>query len=185
MLVRRSFSITSLVLALLAFAAAMQLTIEKIELLTIKDYVPSCTINPFIACGPVMASPQASVFGPPNSVIGIAGYALVALIAFTSLFVRLPRWYWGVYAGGITAAMGFLVWLMTQSMLVIHSLCLYCTGVWIVTILLFWNAWGELARGSKRFNWVFEFKPLFITASYVALAICIFFAFQKGWMSML
>jgi uncharacterized membrane protein len=182
--IRRRFSIISLVFAVISFLAATQLTIEKIDLLKNPNYIPSCSINPFISCGPVMQSWQASVFGPPNSIIGMVGYGLVILILFTSLFVKLPRWYWGFYVAGITLAMGFLVWLMTQSMLVIGALCLYCTAVWICTLLLFWFGWGELARGT-RFNWVYEYKPLFLTASYVALAICLFFAFKSGWLSLL
>jgi len=183
--VRRIFSITSLVAAVLAFLAATQLTIEKIDLLKNPHYVPSCSINPFISCGPVMSSWQASVFGIPNSIIGMVGYGLVVLITFTSLFVRFPRWYWAVYTVGVTLAMGFLVWLMTQSMLVIGALCLYCTGVWVCTLLLFWFAVGELARTTRRFGWVFDYKFLIIFLSYVTLAMSLFLAFKDGWLSLL
>lgn len=58
-------------------AAAFTLMVEKIQLLSDPTYVPSCSINAVLSCGPVMSSDQAGVFGFPNPLLGIAGFAMV------------------------------------------------------------------------------------------------------------
>ena len=60
-----------LIAGAVGLAAALTLTIEKIEILINPDYVPSCSINPVLSCGSVMITPQASAFGFPNPLIGI------------------------------------------------------------------------------------------------------------------
>ena len=36
--------------------------------------MPTCSINPVLACGSVINTPQASVFGPPNPLIGVGAF---------------------------------------------------------------------------------------------------------------
>ncbi|MFN6554927.1 vitamin K epoxide reductase family protein, partial [Mycolicibacterium septicum] len=60
-----------LIAGVLGLAAALALTVEKIELLIDPSYVPTCSINPVISCGSVMTTWQASAFGFPNSLIGV------------------------------------------------------------------------------------------------------------------
>lgn len=184
MKVSKAFSITSLVLAIMAFCLATQITIEKLDLLKNPKYIPSCSINPFVSCGPILKSWQSSVlFGFPNSIIGMVGFGIVIVITLSSLFATFPKWYWKAYAVGVSAAMGFLVWLMSQSFFSIHALCLYCMGVWTVTIPLFWFAVGNAVQDT-RFGFVNNFKPLLIGLSYVAVAASIFFAFMDQWLKL-
>lgn len=185
MRVSRTFSILSLITGLLAGLAALQITIEKMDLLRNPHYIPSCSINPFISCGPIMSSPQASVlFGVPNSIFGMVGFGLVVAITLTSLFTRFPRWYWIAYTIGIAGALTFCIWLMTQAMLVIGALCIYCLFVWLCTILLFWSALAQVTKGT-RLNWINDYRFLLGGLTYVALLACLFFAFKDGWLSLL
>ena len=74
-------------------AASLMLTYEKIELLGNPKYVPSCNFNPVLACGSVIATPQASVFGFPNPLIGIVGFTVVVVTGEHAVAnVRQPRW---------------------------------------------------------------------------------------------
>ena len=121
------------------FIAAWVLTLETMVLLADPSYVPSCSINPVLSCGPVMASPQAEVFGFPNALMGIAGFAVVtasgaALVAGA----HLPRGYWLGLQLGTTLGAGFVHWLIFQSLYRIGALCPYCMVVWAVTIPVFW-----------------------------------------------
>src|SRR5687768_7389479 len=75
--VARPSAIGVLIAGVLGLAAAVTLTVEKIEILINPDYVPSCSINPVLSCGSVMITPQASVFGFPNSLIGIVAFTVV------------------------------------------------------------------------------------------------------------
>ncbi|WP_246833240.1 vitamin K epoxide reductase family protein [Williamsia sp. 1138] len=117
--------------------AAFTLTVEKFELATNPSYTPTCSINPIVNCGSVMDTPQASAFGFPNSLLGIAGFA--ALLAVAVMMGRRPAWW--VMAGlqaGLTAAVVFVHWLIFQSLYRIDALCPYCMAVWVVVVVAFW-----------------------------------------------
>ncbi|WP_428338309.1 vitamin K epoxide reductase family protein [Mycobacterium sp.] len=117
--------------------ASATLTIEKIELLVNPSYVPSCNLNPIVSCGSVMTTPQASAFGFPNSLIGIAAFAIVFVTGVLAVAkVPLPRWYWIGITFGTLAATGFVHWLIIQSLYRIGALCPYCMVVWVATISL-------------------------------------------------
>ena len=126
-----------LIAGVIGFVASATLTIEKIEMLKNPAYVPTCSINPVLSCGSVMVTHQASVFGFPNPLMGIAGFAVVivsGVLAITK--VRLPQWYWvGLLIGTVLAA-AFVHWLIYQTLYVIGALCPYCMVVWSVTIPL-------------------------------------------------
>ena len=124
---------------IIGFLAALILTIEKIELIKNPAFQPSCNINPLLSCGSVMKTPQAEVFGFPNSLIGIAGFAIVATIGMALLAgAQFKRWFWLWLQSGAIFAIGFITWLQFQSIYVIKALCPYCMVVWIVTIPIFW-----------------------------------------------
>ena len=59
-----------LIAGVVGLVASMALTVEKFELLIDPHYVPSCNINPIVSCGSVMTTPQASVLGFPNPLLG-------------------------------------------------------------------------------------------------------------------
>ncbi len=126
-----------LVAGLLGLAASATLTVEKIQLLINPAYVPSCNLNPVVACGSVMTTPQASAFGLPNSLIGIAAFAVVTVTGVLAVGkVSLPRWYWvGLTVGAIFGAV-FVHWLIFQSLYRIGALCPYCMVVWVATVSL-------------------------------------------------
>jgi uncharacterized membrane protein len=136
--VRTVSAVWILIAGVLGLAAALTLTVEKIEILINPEYVPSCSINPVLSCGSVMITPQASAFGFPNPLIGIVAFTVVVVTGVLALAkVRLPRWYWFGLAGGTLLGVAFIHWLIFQSLYRIGALCPYCMGVWAVTIPLF------------------------------------------------
>ncbi|MER7070603.1 vitamin K epoxide reductase family protein [Terrabacter sp. NPDC000476] len=123
---------------MLGLLAAATLLVEKIALLRDSTYVPSCSINPVLSCGSVMTSPQAEAFGVPNPLLGVVGFTVVTTTGVALLAgARLPRWFWLGLQIGVTAGVGFVHWLIAQSLYVIGALCPYCILVWVVTITLF------------------------------------------------
>jgi uncharacterized membrane protein len=135
--VARPSAIGVLIAGVLGLAAAVTLTVEKIEILINPDYVPSCSINPVLSCGSVMITPQASVFGFPNSLIGIVAFTVVLVTGVLAIArVDLPRWYWVGLAIGTLLGSVFVHWLAWQSLYSIGALCPYCMVVWAVTIPL-------------------------------------------------
>lgn len=115
--------------------ATLMLTYERIQLWLDPDYVTSCDVNVWVSCGTVMESWQASLFGFPNQFIGIIGFSVVITIGMAILGgARFSAWWWHATSIGLLLAMIFCLWLWTQAVYVINTLCLYCMVVWAVTI---------------------------------------------------
>src|SRR5699024_585638 len=112
--------------------------LEKLAALADPAYVPLCSVNAVLTCGSVMDSPQASVFGFPNPLIGIAAFSVVvtAGVALLTGFAA-PRWFWLGLQLGTTLGVVFVHWLISQTLCDIGALCLYCMVVWAVTIPTF------------------------------------------------
>ncbi len=135
--VRRASAWWVLMAGLVGLTASLTLTIEKVALLKNPAYVPTCSINPVLSCGSVMVTPQASVFGFPNPLIGIVAFSVVLVTGVLAVGrVALPRWYWLGLAGGTLLGVVFVHWLIFQSVYRIGALCPYCMVVWAVTIPL-------------------------------------------------
>jgi uncharacterized membrane protein len=126
-----------LIAGVIGLIASFTLTVEKIEILLNPSYVPSCNINPIVSCGSVMTTPQASVLGFPNSLIGIAAFTVITVTGVLAVTkVPLPQWYWAGIAAGTLAGAAFVHWLIFQSLYRIGALCPYCMAVWVATISL-------------------------------------------------
>ena len=169
-----------LIAGVIGLVASGTLTIEKIELLLNPYYVPSCNLNPILSCGSVMKTPQASVLGFPNPLIGIAAFTVVTvtgLLAATK--VRLPQWYWVGMTLGTLAGAGFVHWLIFQSLYRIGALCPYCMVVWVVTVSLLVVvasiAFGPVGaqRGNvvtrELYHWRWSIATLWFTAVFLMI----------------
>lgn len=135
---RRRLPLLLTVTGLIGLLAAVVLLVEKIRLTDDPTYIPSCSINPVLSCGSIMKTAQAEAFGFPNPIVGIIGFAIVTTTGIAVLAGgRLARWYWLGLQVGVTFALGFVHWLIFQSLYRIDALCPYCMAVWAVTIPLF------------------------------------------------
>lgn len=124
---------------LIGLLAAFVLSVEKLEILKDPSFQPSCNINPILSCGSVMITPQAEAFGFPNPFLGILGFTAVAVTGFAMLAgAKFKRWYWLALQLGLLFAVGFVHWLIFQTIYRIGALCPYCMVVWAVTIPMFW-----------------------------------------------
>ncbi|MFI0510233.1 vitamin K epoxide reductase family protein [Streptomyces sp. WSLK1-5] len=124
---------------IVGWLTSFQLTVDDWRLLKNPDYRPPCNISPVVSCGSVMSSPQGSLFGFPNMLLGLGAFAAVAALGVTVLSgARLPRWLWLALAGGSLAGVVFVHWLIGQSLYELHKVCPYCAVIWVVTIALFW-----------------------------------------------
>ena len=71
-----------------------------------------------------MVTAQASVFGFPNSMIGMVAFTVVLVTGVLALArVTLPRWYWAGLAVGTVLGTAFVHWLIFQSLYRIGALC--------------------------------------------------------------
>ncbi|MFF7444043.1 vitamin K epoxide reductase family protein [Streptomyces sp. NPDC008122] len=123
----------------LGVLASFVITLDKFLLLQDPGFMPSCNLGPVLSCTEVMRSEQASVFGFPDPMLGLAAYAVVVAIGAGALAgARYRRWFWlGLQLGTLFGA-GFCMWLMSQALYEIGALCLWCCLAWAATIVLFW-----------------------------------------------
>ncbi|MFJ2770742.1 vitamin K epoxide reductase family protein [Streptomyces sp. NPDC087300] len=135
----RGPSLLMLLAGVLGTVASAELTRDRIASLADPAFAPGCNINTVLSCGDVMEAWQSNVFGIPNTLFGIAGFAALAAFGLALLSgARFPRWLWMLLQAGVTAAFGFVVWLITQCLYVIGALCPWCMLVWAVVLPLFW-----------------------------------------------
>ncbi|MGW4102972.1 vitamin K epoxide reductase family protein [Streptomyces sp. NPDC004976] len=173
------------------FLAAFTLTVEKVALLKDPSYSPSCSINPILSCGSVMSTPQAEVFGFPNPLLGIAGFAVVTTIGVVLLTgAALPRRLWWGLQAGVVFGLVFVHWLIFQSLYRIGALCPYCMVVWAVMIPVFWyTTVHTVTRGHlpvpasvrRAAAAVAGYHGVVLTCWYLAVAVLILQRFWLYW----
>jgi uncharacterized membrane protein len=124
---------TTLVLALAGLGLSIYLTIVHLT--------PSalfCSDKGVINCAAVTTSAQSKLFGVfPVAELGLAFY--VFMVAITTPWAWRMRWpavYW-LRLGSVVAGMLFVLYLVYVELIQLHHICLYCTGVHVVTFLLF------------------------------------------------
>ncbi|GAA4926121.1 vitamin K epoxide reductase family protein [Nesterenkonia rhizosphaerae] len=135
---RRTIGLWLLITGLVGAVASFLLLHERVQLWQDPNHTTACDINPWVSCGQVMGSWQASTFGFPNIFIGVVGFPVLVAVAVSILAAaRFPRWYWlGLQAGAIFA-FGFCIWLWANAVYVIGVLCPYCMVVWAAVIPFF------------------------------------------------
>ncbi|WP_276031630.1 vitamin K epoxide reductase family protein [Mycolicibacterium komossense] len=187
--VHRASALWVLIAGIIGLAAAATLTIEKIEILINPAYVPSCSINPVLSCGSVMITPQASVFGFPNPLIGIAGFAVVVTTGVLAVAkVRLPQWYWVGMSVGTALGVAFVHWLIFQSLYRIGALCPYCMVVWSVTIPLFVVVTSIALRplaGNTVLRWIYQWRWSLVALWFTAIILMILMRFWNYWSTLI
>jgi len=144
---RIGLGIFSVVAGVVGWYAAFELLTERIRELVNPSYVPGCNVNILVQCGKNMESWQGSLFGFTNPILGVAGWMAVILMGVALVAgVRFPRWWWRVYLLGVTLAFVFVVWLISQSLFVLGTLCPWCMVTWAATIPAFWYTLGHVGR---------------------------------------
>ncbi|MGW0748169.1 vitamin K epoxide reductase family protein [Streptomyces sp. NPDC002587] len=119
--------------------ASFQLTVDDWRLLRDPAYQPPCNISPVVSCGSVMSSPQGSLFGFPNMLLGLGAFAAVTALGVAVLCgARLHRRLWLALDAGALVGVVFAHWLIGQSLYELNKICPYCAVVWAATIALFW-----------------------------------------------
>ena len=141
----------------LGWWASFALTVDKILVLQNPDADLDCNFSVLVQCGKNLESWQGSVFGFPNPLIGLGGFVAPIAVGVALLArARFDRWFWIAFNLGLAGALTFVIWLISQSIYVLGTLCPWCMLVWSVTIPLFWTvtfrnaAEGVFGDGVRR-----------------------------------
>ncbi len=129
----------------IGWLSSVILLLERLRSLQNPGVTLSCDVSPFVSCGALFDRWQATLFGFPNPILGVAGFVAPIAVAVGLLAgARFGAWYWRLFTLGVLGAWLFVTWLYIQSAFVIGVLCPYCMLVWAVTIPMWWYllAWG-------------------------------------------
>jgi uncharacterized membrane protein len=161
--------------------SAFALTLDKIAVLTNPDTELDCNFSVLVQCGKNLASWQGSIFGFPNPLIGIIGFTVVIVIGvLLASRVQLPKWMWIGFNAGVVLALAFVIFLISQSIFVLGTLCPWCMVVWFVTIPMFFGVtlynlkeghFGASAGAQKFFAGAYGWVPFIALACYVVIAV--------------
>jgi len=167
--------------------ASLTLTYDKIKILQNPSYVPSCNINPVLACGSVMATSEASIWGLPNSLLGIVAFTVVLVAGVLSVAkVPLPRWFWAGLLAGILIGAVFVHWLIFQSLYRVGALCPYCMVVWVMTMSLLVVVASIVFRpAAGAGNLVYQWRWSIAVVWFTAVAVLIALRFRDYWSTLL
>lgn len=117
----------------------MSLITERVKQLLDPTYTLNCDVNPFISCGTVMSTWQASLLGFPNPLLGVAGFVAPIAVGVALLAgATFARWFWAAFLAGVSGALAFVLWLFDEAVFDIGVLCPWCMLVWAMVIPLFW-----------------------------------------------
>ena len=161
--------------------AAFSLPVEKFEKLSNPGSAASCDFSVLVQCSANLDSWQGSVFGFPNPLLGLACWVAPIVVGVAMLAgARFARWFWLLFWAGFAFAMGFVVWLISQSIFSLGTLCPWCLVTWAVTIPSFFAVTLHVLRigavpvsqrvrdiADTLMSWV----PLMTFLAYVVIAI--------------
>ncbi|MEZ3156710.1 vitamin K epoxide reductase family protein [Microbacterium sp. BWR-S6Y] len=160
--------------------AAFSLTMERFHQLANPGDAASCDFSVLVQCSTNLQSAQGSVFGFPNPIIGLAAWIAPIVVGMALLAgARFARWFWALFWVGFAFAIGFVIWLIAQSLFVLATLCPWCMVTWSVVIPSFFVVTlhvlregvipGERVRqvADRLMPWV----PLATFLAYVVVAV--------------
>ena len=134
-----ALAIFLIVAGALGWWASFSLTVDKFLLLANPDADLDCNFTVLVQCGKNLDSWQGAVFGFPNPLLGLGGFVAPIAVGVGLLAgARFARWFWALFNVGLAGALAFVIWLISQSVFVLGTLCPWCMLVWSVTIPLFW-----------------------------------------------
>ena len=170
-----------IIVSAIGLLAAFVLTVEKLQQLQFPDSKPSCDFGLVVQCGKNLASWQGSLFGFPNPTLGLIAWPVVMATGVAILAgAHFATWYWRAFNVVAGLALVFVIWLISESIFTLGTLCPWCMVTWAVVIPLlwvttFWNlkngVWGSSDRarviGARLLGWT----PTFIFLSFLTIAL--------------
>ena len=109
--------------------------------LTFEHYTSSsslaCSDNGVVNCLKVTTSSYAAVAGVPVAVLGLVFFAVMLVLQLPAARQRPERWLRAVRVGWSVAGLGTAVYLLSVELFSLDAICLWCTAVHVLTLVLF------------------------------------------------
>jgi uncharacterized membrane protein len=110
----------------------------------------ACPDSAIVNCAKVTSSAQSKVFGVlPVADLGLAYFAVMLALCLPSAWRSPALLVHRARIAGVLVGVGMVIYLLYAELFQIHAICIYCTAVHIVTVLLFVVVvLAEVGRGS-------------------------------------
>ena len=123
----------SIVVCVLGLADATYLTLTHYT-----NVVPLvCSSTGIVNCAQVTSSPQSYVFGIPVALLGIVYFIPMLILSLPFAWRSKNHIFAWLRLTGAVTGIGFVAYLVYSELFVIKKICLYCTGVHLLTFILF------------------------------------------------
>jgi uncharacterized membrane protein len=132
--------IASFALSLAGLGISIYLTIAHFA----GTQVLACAENGVINCAKVTTSPQSYVFGIPVAILGLGFYIVMTAINLPLVWRLQYRWVHIARLVLVGTGICFVLYLVSAELFIIGSICLWCTGVHLVTFALFVTVLGTV-----------------------------------------
>ncbi|HEX5494868.1 MAG TPA: vitamin K epoxide reductase family protein [Mycobacteriales bacterium] len=125
--------VSGLVLALAGLAVSAYLTVAHYTATVTLACPNTGTIN----CERVTTSAESAILGVPVAVLGLVFFAGMVVLNTPAGWRSPRRWIRLVRALGALAGIGFVLYLVYTELFTLDAICLWCTGVHVLTFGLF------------------------------------------------
>lgn len=156
MTLKKSLLYVYIFAGIIGLVASLALTYDKLHILNNPAYQPACNINPILSCESVMRTEQASLFGLPNTILGIMGFSALSTIGVVLLAgATLKRRLWLAINLGVLVGFGFFVYLFFQGVYRINAICPYCFITWMIMPPVLWyTTLFNLGNGNLKLKFI-------------------------------
>ena len=130
--VRRWWPVAALALSVLGLCDAAYLTYEHFT----QGLLP-CPANSVFDCAKVTTSAESHLLGIPVAVLGLAFFASMVVVNVPPLWRTRHLWVAWARLGMVSVGLIMVVYLVSAEVFTIKAVCLWCTGVHVITVALF------------------------------------------------
>jgi uncharacterized membrane protein len=123
---------TTLALAIVGVGISTYLTITHFDPTAL-----TCSSKGIINCAKVTTSAESRFLGIPVAFLGLFQYLCMTALCTPAAWRSKRREVHLARLALATIGMGFVLWLLAAELLIIGSICLWCTGVHVITFALF------------------------------------------------
>ncbi len=125
--------LTTFALAVIGLGVSIYLTIAHFT----ESTLAGCSDTGLVNCTKVTTSAQSYVFGIPVAVLGLAFYVFAVAIMSPWAWRASRREIHLVRLASVVVGIGFVLYLLYAELVIIGSICLYCTSVHVITFVMF------------------------------------------------
>ncbi|MGO9558101.1 MAG: vitamin K epoxide reductase family protein [Acidimicrobiales bacterium] len=104
---------------------------------SISNSCPLAGTGSLIDCGAVTTSAQSMILGLPVALYGLVYFVVMTAMCLPVAWRSPSMWLARARVAMNVAGMGFVIYLVSVEFLVVHHICIYCTGVHIMQFALF------------------------------------------------